>query len=71
MDSMNPITNDDMVTAAMTLVAVMILGVFLYAIFPDKTRGKFYAECESNNGVVIMTGRGEGICIKKTAVIDL
>lgn len=71
MDDMSPITMEDIVVSATTLVCVMILGIFLYAIFPDKTRGRFYTECESNNGVVIMTGRGEGICIKKTAVIDL
>lgn len=71
MDSMNPITHEDMVTAAMTLVAVMLFSLFLYAIFPDKMRGKFYVECESNNGVVIMTGRGEGICIKKTSIVEI
>jgi len=74
MDNMNPITNDDIVGIVIGLIAfigVIIIIMCIFAIIPDKRSEKFYAECESNNGVVVIDGRGNLMCIKKTAVIDI
>jgi hypothetical protein len=37
----------------------------------DKKYTKFEEECESNNGVVVMDGRGGNLCVKKTVVIQI
>lgn len=66
---MNPIEKDDIIVFA--ILGMCFIAMLLMHISDDNKNKKFYADCESNNGVVIINGHFDYMCIKKTAVIDI
>lgn len=69
MIDMNPINGTDIIKW-MAIVLSLIAAIFAVTII-DRKYEQFFKECKSNNGVVVMSGDGNNICIKQTAVIDI